>query len=54
MSCRSFVNAVVEARRLSQAVARMRRMTQQLPPRLFVPHTVKAWHAPCSSGSQQQ
>lgn len=57
MSCRSFVNAVVEARRLWQAVARMRRITQQLPPHLFVPHTVKAWHAPCSSsssGSQQQ
>jgi hypothetical protein len=43
--------AVIEARGLSQAVARMRRITQQLPPCLFVPHTVKAWHAPCSSSS---
>jgi hypothetical protein len=35
----------------------MHRITQQLPPCLFVPHTVKAWHAPCSSsssGSHQQ
>ena len=43
--------AVVEGRGLSQAIARMRRITQQLPPCLFVPHTVKAWHAPCSSSS---
>jgi hypothetical protein len=43
--------AVVEARGLSQSISRMRRITQQLPPCLFVPHTVKAWHCPCSSSS---
>lgn len=40
---------MVEARGLSQAISRMRRITQQLPPCLFVPHTVKAWHSPCRS-----
>ena len=57
-TCLPLCLAVVEARGLSQAVARMRRITQQLPPCLVVPHTVKAWHAPCSSssssGSHQQ
>jgi hypothetical protein len=49
--------AVMEAKGLSLAVSRMRRITQQLPPCLFVPHTVKAWHTPpssSSSGGQQQ
>jgi hypothetical protein len=56
--CRS-CTTVVEAKGLSLAVSRMRRITQQLPPCLFVPHTVKAWHTPpssssSSSGGQQQ
>ena len=42
---------MVEARGLSVAVSRMRHITQQLPPCLFVPHTVKAWRFPDSSSS---
>lgn len=46
---RTHTHTVVEARDLSQAVSRTRRITRQLPPCLFVPHTVKAWHSPASS-----
>eukprot|EP00878_Enallax_costatus_P013880 GHUV01014515.1.p1 GENE.GHUV01014515.1~~GHUV01014515.1.p1 ORF type:complete len:400 (+),score=6.70 GHUV01014515.1:1-1200(+) len=36
----------VEDRGLGQTVSRARRVTEKLPPCLYVPHTVAAWHSP--------
>eukprot|EP00879_Flechtneria_rotunda_P004427 GHRR01004678.1.p1 GENE.GHRR01004678.1~~GHRR01004678.1.p1 ORF type:complete len:470 (+),score=165.57 GHRR01004678.1:34-1410(+) len=40
----------VEDRGTGQPLARARRLSAGLPPCLFVPHTIAAWHSPPSSG----
>lgn len=46
--CCACPTAGVERRGLSQAIVRMRKLTSELPPCLFVPHTVAAWCSPAT------